>query len=190
MGLIKKQKPTVIVKPKKEGQADHSEYKKFVKIFLINDNKILLKKNSALAPKDKLFYDVAIQGEVNKEEDFLKAASRLFKNCTGQDLKFEDNNQDPNRKIELPKIYLNDETKIITYIYFIKCEASPTKEFTHHKSIESVEFVSVDKFVKLFFSIKHVKYSETYQEFVRLGLCETLGIGDVKKETRYHRSVN
>ena len=190
MGIIKKQKPTVIVKPKKEGQADHSEYKRFVKIFLINDNKILLKKNSALASKDKLLYDVAIQGEVNKEEDFIKATARLFKSCTGQDLKFEDNNQDPNRKIELPKIYLNDDDKIITYIYFIKYEASPTKEFVHHKSVESVEFISIDKFVKLFFSKKHVKYSAAYQECVRLGVCETLNIGDVKKETRYHRSVN
>ena len=190
MALAKKQKNTVIVKPPKKGQADHTGFKKFVKALLINDNKILIKRNSALASRDKTLYDVAIQGELNKEEDYLAGLVRLFKNCTGQDLKFEDNNQDSNRCVETPKIYLNEDKKEITYIYFIRYDASPTKEFVHHKSIESVEFVSLDKFVKLFLSKKFVKHSETYQELVRLSLCETFDIGTTKKDNRYHRKVN
>ena len=190
MGLVERLNNTIKQQQPKNGQADHAQFKRFVQIYLINGDKILLKKNSALAQRNKMLYDVAIQGAVEKDENFLTAATRLFKTCTGQVLKFEDNNQDETRCVYTPKVFVDTAKKEIHYIYFIRYDATPTKAYVEHKSVESLEFVNVDKFVKIFFSKKHAKYSDTYTEAVRITLCEIFDIGNVKKENRYHRKVN
>ncbi len=177
-------------KPIKNGQTDQSEYKNYVQIFLINNNNVLTKRNSILAKKNKLLYDIAIQDEVEKDETYLQAVCRVFKECTEQTLKLEDNNQDENRCVYTPRIFVNHKEKEIYYIYFIKYNAVPCKKFVEQRTVDAMEFIDLDNWVKVFFSKKHAFYSDSYNEIVRLALSDVFDIAEGKKETQYHRKSN
>lgn len=182
-------KSSGIMREVKDGQIDQSNYTKKMQIFLFNNGLISLKYYGKLANVDKILYDVSIQDNIEKDELPINALKRIFKKYTSIDIKLNENNQDINRCIYTPRIYVDHKAKEIIYVYFIKYQAQILEELSKQDVVTFIT-VDIDEFLKLFYSNNYKKYNDSYKELVRLGLCEVFGVEEYKKADKYHRIAN
>lgn len=165
-------------------------YQKRIQIYLVNNSDVLVKKYSKGSRVNAGLYDVGISANLNDDENFFDGLVRVYSDFTSQDIDKVNSNQNVNKGIHTPRVYVDHNLKIFNYIYFIKTDANISQKHILDLDVDKYEYINVNDFVKVFFSDKFKSYPDSYKEVVRLGLCDAFDVLEVKKLDRYHRISN
>ena len=94
-------------------------YQKRIQIYLVNNSDVLVKKYSKGSRVNAGLYDVGIIANLNDDENFFDGLVRVYSDFTSQDIDKVNSNQQINKGIHTPRVYVDHSLKFLNYIYYL-----------------------------------------------------------------------
>lgn len=156
-------------------------YKRFLHIYVVNDEQCFIKLNSFDADENKSLFDAPIIKEIAINKKYFDVFLDEYKYYTGE--KFRQV-RDGENEVSDPKVVVDSIKKTLTYILVIK-DSKPI-DMSRLPQVKFVyDWLSVSDFLETISSNKFVNYGKEYTDFVVRAICELFDIEDSLKEQKY-----
>lgn len=163
------------------------KFKRVLHLYVVQDDKCLIKQNSFDASENKTLYDAPIVKQIPVHNTYYVAFLDAYREYTGRVFK-----QDSRGIMDIvePKIVVDAKNRVITYILFAKdIDKIDIKALPAGKAV--YEWLELDEFLKIIYSEKFAYKDSSYKDFIVYGLSEIYNIDDyIKKQSYTSNKVN
>ena len=158
-----------------------SSYKRFLHVYVVNDEKAFIKLNSFDAKQNASLFDAPIVKEIPKNKNYFEIFLSVYKEYTSKAYKQEKLDK---KQVAEPKVMIDPKNKVLVYVLFVK-DIDPVDTTMIPQTNFVFDWVSINEFLQIVCSNKFVNYGEGYVDFLVDGISELFNIEEYIKKQKY-----